>query len=404
MYTYSVMSFIGMLRKFILALLLCALLSPPAPVAASSQVAVILFFCSIAAVVPGPWQQPLQYLSFQKETLLLGILLFTLRFFLMILVAWLLQKLLRYDALKFASLSVYTIPAMSIALLLDQSSRQPLIDALSLSSAASFILSICHSALPSDYLESISHAPNLLQQRWSAADLGDRPMNDKIFPALLFLIASVVALLLLLRKLLNMCIMSLGMMTISALFLTQLSASFILPLVPDLRNSFGCVLCIIQLFTAPYLRRRSLPLPTEKNRRLFIFCVIPIAMGFSSEGVELSVLIQAFLDAKVLFAAVIKHSHPSDPTHPKHSRNASFRFSAIVFSLALLFLLAFDVFYFQKTSSYVFDLIKFAHSEAMQLNLTFIAVFVLSWGPNYDAGFPMLLIVVITVLLPSLKG
>jgi hypothetical protein len=54
----------------------------------------------------------------------------------MIILARLLQKLLRYDAHKFASSSLYTIPAMSMALLLDQSSRQPLIDTLSLSSAA----------------------------------------------------------------------------------------------------------------------------------------------------------------------------------------------------------------------------------------------------------------------------
>jgi hypothetical protein len=127
-------------------------------------------------------------------------------------------------------------------------------------------------------------------------------------------------------------------------------------------------------------------------------------MGFSSQGVELSVLIQAFLDAKVLVAAVVNYSHSSDPTNPKQSRNASFRFSIIFFAFVLLILLALDVLYFQKTSSYVLDLVRFAYSQATQLDLTFITVFVLSWGPNYDAGFPSLLIVVITLLLPSLKG
>lgn len=395
------MRFIGMLRKFILVLLFCAVLSPPAPAAASSQVAVILFFFSIAAVVPGPWQQPLHYLSSQEDTLVPGILLFTLRCVLMIILARLLQKLLRYDALKFASSSLYTIPAMSMALLLDQSSRQPLIDTISLSSTASFITSICHSALPPDYLEP---ALNLLKQRWSATELGDHLMNEKIFPALSLFIVFVAALLLLLRKLLTNCITSLGSITISALLLTQLSASFILPRVPDLRSSVGCVLCLIQLLTAPYLRRRSLPLPTEQNRRFFIVCVIPIAMGFSSQGVELSVLIQAFLDAIVLVAAVINYSHSSDPTNPKQSRNASFRFSIIFFAFVLLILLALDVLYFQNTSSYVLDLVRFAYSQAIQLDLTFITVFVLSWGPNYDAGFPSLLIVVVALLLPSLKG
>jgi len=64
-------------------------------------------------------------------------------------------------------------------------------------------------------------------------------MNEKIFPALSLFIVFVAALLLLLRRLLNNCITSLGSITISALLLTQLSASFILPRVPDLRSSFG---------------------------------------------------------------------------------------------------------------------------------------------------------------------
>jgi hypothetical protein len=384
----------GMLKKLMLVLLFCSVLSPPSPAAASSQVAVILFFCSIAAVVPGPWQQPLQYISSQKDTLIPGISFFLIRLLLVALLASLLQKLMRFDAQKFASLSLYAVPAMSVALLVDQSHRQPLIDALSLSSATSFVLNACHSALPaSSYLDTISRITKLLQQRLFASATDESELSDESNSALATML--IVPLLLLVRILWHVfkkSIGSLDCMTLLAIFLSQLSALFILPRVPDLRSALGCVLCMTQLLTAPHLRHRSLPFPTEKNRILFIVCVIPIAMAYSSRGVELSVFVQAVLDTRALLISA------------KRSSNGTFRFYLIFAVLFVLIFLTLDVFNSQFATSYVLELITLSYEQLMQLNLTFTSIFVLSWGPNYDAGFPSLLVLAMTILLPSLKG
>jgi hypothetical protein len=329
----------------------------------------------------------------------------------MIVLAALLQKLVRFDAVKFASISAYAVPAMSMALLVDQSHRQPLIDALSLSTAASFALNACHAALPPSFFDKISRIPKLVHQRLSASEIGESIESDESNAALFFLIVvSIIALFLLARVLLAVLktsIRSLDSMTLLAIFVSQLSALFILPRVPNLRSALGCVLCVTQLLTAPYLRNRSLPLPTEKNRRLFIVCVIPIAMAFSSRGVELSVLLQTVLDARALFRAAVKRPQSSDPHLTQYdassSNNSIFRLLSFLLTIFVLIFLCLDIFQFLATS-YVVELVKSSYKQTIQLDLTFISIFVLSWGANYDAGFPSLLVVTVTLLLPSLKG
>jgi hypothetical protein len=400
-----------MIKKLVLLLLFCTVLTPPAPAAASSQVAVILFVCSIAAVVPGPWQQPLQYVSSQKDILLPGISFFILRLLLMILLASMLQKLVRFDALKFASLSLYAIPVMSLALLVNQSHRQPLIDVLSLSSTASFLLNASYSALPPSFLNTLSLIAKVAPQGWFPGNAEESMVSDEGNAALVVLtIASIFGILVLVRIIwttVKKCMLSLDPMALFAILLSQLSASFILPRVPDIRSAPLCVLCVTQLLTAPYLRNRSLPLPTETNRRLFIVCVIPVAMAYSSCGVELSVVLQAVLDARALVRAAVKRSlaqTSADPTVSMQSSHINLRLSILFISLLVLVLLALDGFYFQVAVSYVVELFKISFIKSVQLDLTFISMFVLSWGPNYDAGFPSLLVVMMTLLLPSLKG
>ncbi len=322
---------------------------------------------------------------------------FSIRLLLMVLLASLLQKLLRFDALKFASLSVYAVPAMSVALVVDQSHRQPLIDVLSLSSATSFLLNACPSALPSSsYLDTISRITKLAQQRLFASATVEPVLSDESNSAhATMLIASIVPLLLLVRILWTVSKKSIGsldIMTLLAIFLSQLSALFILPRVPDLRSALGCVLCMTQLLTAPYLRHRSLPFPTEKNRILFIICVIPISMAYSSRGVELSVFIQAVLDARALLISTMRFCH------------RTFRFYFMFAILFILIFLALDVFYAQFATSYVLELVSLSYEQITQLDVTFISIFVLSWCPNHDAGFPSLLVLAMTFLLPSLKG
>ncbi len=397
----------------LVALLLCAVLSLPAPAAASSQVALILFFCSVAAVVPGPWQQPLTLLSSQKDSLVPELSFFALRLLLMTLVASLLQKLARCDAQKFASLSLYATPAMSLALLVDQAHRQPWIDALSLASTAKMMYNALHSALPPACLEVISSAfqlPQLLAQvfqRWSTGEIGESVVITESNRAVLLSIACALTLLLLFRILwaaFSKCIASVDSMALKAILVSQLSASFVLSRVPDLRSASVCMLCVIQLFSAPYLRHRSLPLPTEKNRRLFIVCVLPIAMAYSSQGVELSVLIQAVCDICILAATPVKMSHAaSNATNPHHN-NLKFQFCVIVASRLIAVLTILDIVYFRFAESYISELVRFSFLRTFQSDLTFISMFVLSWCANYNAGFPSLLVIVITLLLPSLKG
>ena len=392
------------MKKLTLALAFFAVLASPAPAAASSQVAVILFFCSVAAVVPGPWQQPLQFVSSHKDTLLPGVSFFVLRLLLVVTVASLLQKLVRLDTLKFASLSVYVIPTMSLALLVDHSSRQSVIDALSLSSATSYLLKTCFSALPPSYISIMYHTLKLVQQRWVHAEIVESVVIGESSTALLYLGVSCVALLMLIPILwtaLKKCCASLDSMTLQAIVVSQLSATFILPRVPEFRSSVGCVLCVLQLLAAPYLRHRSMPFPTEKNRRLFIVCVIPIAMAYNSEGVELSVLIQAILDMIALVTSAFSHSRTSDSSNPKQSNSFSFR---TVFLIFVVILLAVDIVCFQVAASYVAKLVMLSYAQFVDLNLTFISMFVLTWGANYDAGFPALLVVIMTLLLPSLTG
>ena len=398
----------------LLALLLCAVLSLPAPAGASSQVALVLFFCSVAAVVPGPWQQPLTLLSSQKDSLVPELSFFALRLLLMTLVASLLQKLARCDAQKFASLSLYATPAMSLALLVDQAHRQPWIDALSLASTAKMMYNAFRSALPAACLEAISHAFQLPQlsaqlfQRWSTGEIGESVVITESNRAVLLSIACALALLLLFRILwaaFSKCIASVDSMALKAILVSQLSASFVLSRVPDLRSASVCMLCVIQLCTAPYLRHRSLPLPTEKNRRLFIVCVLPIAMAYSSQGVELSVLIQAVGDICILAATPVKMSYAtSNATNPKHHNNLKFQFYVIVASRLIAFLTILDIVFFRFAESYISELVRFSFLHTFQPDLTFISMFVLSWCANYNAGFPLLLVIVITVLLPSLKG
>jgi hypothetical protein len=300
---------------------------------------------------------------------------------------------------------------MSMALLVDQSHRQPLIDALSLSTAASFALNAFHAALPTGFFDKISRIPTLVHQRLSASEIGESMESDESNAALfLLIVVSTIALFLLARMLLAVLKTSVGSldsMSLLAIFVSQLSALFILPRVPNLRSALGCVLCVTQLLTAPYLRNRSLPLPTEKNRRLFIVCVIPIAMAFSSRGVELSVLLQTILDARALLRAAVKHPQSSDPHLAQYdarsSNNSIFRFLSFLLTIFVLIFLCLDTFQFLATS-YVVELVKSSYKQTIQLDLTFISIFVLSWGANYDAGFPSLLIVTITLLLPSLKG
>lgn len=398
----------SMIKKLVLLLLFCSVLTPPAPAAASAQVAVILFICSIAAVVPGPWQQPLQYVSSQKDTLLPGMSFFILRLLIMILLASMLQKLIRIDALKFASLSLYAIPVMSLALLINQSHRQPLIDVLSLSSVASFLVNASYSALPPSFLDTLSLMAKVGPQGWFHGNAEVSMVSDEGNAALALLtIASIFGLLVLFRIIwtaVKKCILSLDPMALFAILLSQLSASFILPRVPDIRSAPSCVLCVTQLLTAPYLRNRSLPLPTETNRRLFIVCVIPVAMAYSSYGVELSVVLQGVLDARALVRAAVKRSPAQTSVDPTLSMQSSHYDLRIFVSLLVLVLLALDGFYFQVALSYVVELFKISFTKVVQLDLTFISIFVLSWGANYDAGFPSLLVVMMTLLLPSLTG
>jgi hypothetical protein len=402
----------AMIKKLVLLLLFCSVLTPPAPAAASSQVAVILFFCSIAAVVPGPWQQPLQYVSSHKDTLLPGISFFILRLLLMIVLASILQKLVRFDALKFASLSLYSIPVMSLALLVNQSHRQPLIDVLSLSSTVSFLLRASYSALPPSFLRTLSLIAKVAPQGWWFPSKAEESMVSEEGNAAFAVLAiawifGVLVLVRIIWTAVKKCILSLEPMALFAIFLSQLSASFILPRVPDIRSAPLCLLCVTQLLTAPYMRNRSLPLPTETNRRLFIVCVIPVAMAYSSCGVESSVMLQAFLDARALFRAAVKRSLVKtsvDPTLSMQSSHFNSSPSFLFISVLVLVLLALDSFYFQVAISYVVELFKNSFMKAVQLDLTFISIFVLSWGANYDAGFPSLLVVMMTLLLPSLKG
>jgi hypothetical protein len=395
---------VSMLKKFTLALAFFAVLIPLNSVAASSQVAVILFFCSIAAVVPGPWQQPLLFISSFKDTLLPAVSFFVLRLLLAIVAASWLQKLLRVDALKFGSLSGYAVPAMSLALLVDHSTRQSVIDALSLTSATSYFLNAFYSVLPASFLSIVSRALKSVKRRWTDMNFEDAETISESNYALFVLLASIVAFLVLLPFLwapLKKHVMSLNSVALQAILISQLSATFILPLVPDLRSSVGCVLCVFQLLIAPYIRPRSLPFPSEKNRRMFIVCVIPIAMAYSSEGVELSVLIQAMLDLRVLVADSLNRIHASDSSNVKHSC----KFSVQTFSLCfLIIVLVLGVVYCQVAASYVSEIVARSYVYCIDLNLTFISMFVLTWGANYDAGFPSMLVVVMTLLLPSLKG
>jgi hypothetical protein len=384
-------------RNFALALLFVVLLSPPAPAVASSQVAVILFFCSVVAVVPGPWQQLWQQASSQKHTLVPELSLFLFRMLLIIFSASIVRKIARVDSGRFASLSGYAVPAMSLALLVDQSRRQPVIDMLSLSSATSSLLSACSSVLPFDYVQvMISRSLTAVQQ----PIYGQHAANYESQVAAVLLVVSTVTVLLIFRALwaaLKLSVASLGSGTLAAAILSQLSASFILPRLPNLKSSYACCLCVAQLLIAPYLRHRSLPLPTEYNRTMFILCVIPMAMTCSSEAVQASVLMQAALDVIALTTYgsgfSVTASHPPT-TSRKHSL-----FCWFIFVLAAL-----DVFYLHIATPYVFELVKSCYYQTMDLNLTFIVVFVLSWCANYDAGFPVLLVVLMALVLPSLDG
>ena len=399
------------------ALLLCAaLLTLPAPAAASSQVAVVLFFCCIAAVVPGPWQQPLQFISSQKDTLVPELSLFALRLLLMILAATVLQKVTRCNALKFASLSLYVIPAMSLALLVDQAHRQPWIDALSLASTANMMYKACSTCLlvmPPAYLETFTRILQLplelsrLFQRWSTGENGGSEVNTDDNTAVLLLpIASALALLLFFRifyAAFIKCIASVDSITLQAVLFSQLYASFFLSRVPDLRSAFAGMLCVVQLLIAPYLRYRSLPFPTAKNRRLFILCVMPIAMAYSSQGVELSVFIQVVLDIFAMFATAVKMAFASDsPNLKRPNRNRMFCVFLMFGFVVILTIL--DCLHFRIALPYIAELLTFSYRHTFQPDLTFISMFVVSWCANYDAGFPSLLVVVMTILLPSIKG
>jgi hypothetical protein len=66
--------------------------------------------------------------------------------------------------------------------------------------------------------------------------------------------------------------------------------------------------------------------------------------------------------------------------------------------------LVLGVVYCQVAASYVSEIVARSYVYCIDLNLTFISMFVLTWGANYDAGFPSMLVVVMTLLLPSLKG
>ncbi len=386
-----------------LALAFFAVLSPPDPVAANSQVAVILFFCSIAAVVPGPWQQPLLFISSHKDTLVPVISFFVLRLLLVIVAASLLQKLLRFDVRRFASLSAYAIPAMSLSLLVDHSSRQPVIDALSLSSATSHLMKACSSVLPASYRSILYSVLKLEQHRNTDAKIKESVASGEE-NAPLYFFTTIIALLILLPILwaaIKRCIASLNSATLQAIVISQLSATFVLPRVPELRSSVGCVLCVVQLLSAPYLRHRSLPFPTEKNRRMFIVCAVPIAMAYSSEGVELSVLLQTILDVRAVVVTALNRLRFSDSSNSEHCGKSSIRMFFFIF---LVFLLASDILHFRVISTYVAEVAMRSFLLLANFNLTFISMFVLTWGANYDAGFPLLLVVVMTLLLPSLTG
>jgi hypothetical protein len=245
-------------------------------------------------------------------------------------------------------------------------------------------------------------------QGWFHGNAEVSMVSDEGNAALALLtIASIFGLLVLFRIIwtaVKKCILSLDPMALFAILLSQLSASFILPRVPDIRSAPSCVLCVTQLLTAPYLRNRSLPFPTETNRILFIVCVIPVAMAYSSYGVELSVVLQGVLDARALVRAAVKRSLAQTSVDPTLSMQSSHYNLRIFVSLLVLVLLALDVFYFQVALSYVVELFKISFTKVVQLDLTFISIFVLSWGANYDAGFPSLLVVMMTLLLPSLTG